>query len=190
MKEIAGIVIGIILMIVVPILVIGYIGSDEQKGRTIPVQSFAWEYAVFDDDMVRNTLKDLDIREMEGLLFRQDSQTPLYFPVYIGKSKKGKEAIKLYFKNAKEMPGERYEREISALKLMGAKEPVQLFLGKTGKGDEKIYFSGSFVVVTFPPQATDVFLDEPQMIHFLHRYFQKRSKKENASDKNIPAQAK
>ena len=174
MKEGIGICIGIVF-IILAVVSFGILSKDEQKGRTQPVLQYTWEKAVFDDQMVQNVLKELDIEKISGFLFQKDSRTPMYFAVYIGKSPKGKEAVKKYFANSTKFPQGFKAREEAALKILGEKDPV-VHSGKDLQHKIELNYSGDYVIVSYAPQSTNVVLDEPQQTHFIHRYFQKKLK--------------
>lgn len=174
-KEGFGILTGIILAVVIPVLSLGILSKDNQKGRNEPVMQLAWEQAEFRDQTVETTLKDLDIKKIQGFLFRENSQTPVYYAVYVGKSQKGKDAVKAYFKDSKQYPAGYYKREEATMKILGDANPA-IFSGKKVKNEIEICYSGDYVIISYASQATNTILDELQMEHFLHRYFQKKKK--------------
>ena len=174
MKEMLGIVIGIAIFVGM-FLILANLSKDEQKGRTVPVLQYEWEKAEFDDETIQKLLTDLDVKNLHGFLFRKDSQTAMYYPVFIGKSLKGKDAVKAVFPEAKSVLIQRKERETSALKLLG-EDVKEYFAGKRSDSKGQIDFSNDYLIITFPPETTNVFLDEIQMEHFLHRYFKKKKK--------------
>jgi hypothetical protein len=171
-KEGIGIGIGIFFLIAA-IFSFGLLSKDDQKGRTEPVLQFSWEQANFENPTVDKTLKDLQVQEIKGFLFQKDSQTPLYYAIYLGKSMKGKDAVKAYFKNGKAYPEGLMKREESSLKLAGVATPA-ICSGARVKDTAEINFYEDFVIISFDAQATNVKLDELQKQHFIHRYFKKR----------------
>ena len=175
MKEKIGIFIGIICVVVLPIVILGVLSKDEQNARRIPVHTWAWKKAEFADEKLNKILKDLDAEAVDGFLFRKDSQTPMYFPIYIAKSPKGKDAVKAYFKETKEPVMDYLYREKAALKTLG-KDVDKFLIGATEKGKYVLYICDDFLVVTFEVTATNKMLNEMQMTHFLHRYFKKKEK--------------
>ena len=180
-KERIGIILGIILAVIVPVISLGILSKDDQKGRTEPVLQYEWEQAVFDHQTIQKTLDDLGIKEIKGFLFQKDSRTPLYFAVYIGKSPKGKDAVKNYFKNITKFPTGFKIREESALKILGEQNP-DIYSGKDVDHKAEINFSGDYIVVSYAPQSTNIVLDDPQKTHFIHRYFRKKTKEKSEKE--------
>ena len=174
-KDVIGISLGIIFLLVA-VAGLWMSSKADQKGRTTPAARYSWEKVTFQDPELNKILKDLQVGYTHGFLFRKDSLTPIYFPVYIGKSAKGAEAVKAYFPNAKQSLSGYMIREESALKLLGIEKPA-IFSGKKIRNDIEISFSGDDIIISFTTQSTNVVLDPPQMIHFLHRYFKKNEKK-------------
>ena len=175
-KEGVGIGIGI-LFLIIAIISLGILSKDDQKGKTVPVLQYSWEQANFENPSIAAALKDLGIKEIKGFLFQKDSQTPLYYAIYLGKSPKGKDAVKAYFKNGKAYPEGLMKREESSLKLAGSKNPT-VFAGSRVKDTAEINFCDDFVVISFDALATNVKLDELQLQHFIHRFFKKKAKEQ------------
>lgn len=184
LKEGIGIGIGI-LFIAISILSLGILSKDDQKGRTVPVLQSSWEKANFENKLVQETVKDLDIKNLKGFLYQKDSQTPMYFAIYIGKSPKGADEIKKYFKGSAPYPEGYKAREESSMKILGSPAPV-ICSGKRDK-DLEINYSGDHVIISYPPQSTNVVLDEIQKEHFIHRYFKKNVETNESANANADA---
>lgn len=177
MKESIGIILGLILVVAIPVVILGLLSKDEQKARITPAQVWSWKEAEFADEKLNKIFKDLEVSAIDGFLFRKDSQTPMYFPIYAMKSPKGKDAVRAYFKDTKDPNMEYLFREVSALKLLG-KDVDKFLIAAKEKGKYVLYICDDFLVISFEVTSTNKILDEMQMIHFLHRYFKKREKSE------------
>ena len=177
-KEALGIGIGILCFAAAIYgLILG--SKDDEKGRTEPVAQYTWQKATFADKELNQIVEDLQLKYIHGFLFRKDSMTPVYFPIYIGKSAKGAEGIKAYFPDAKKAFSGYMSREEAALKILDVKNPV-IYSGKKIRNDIEVFFADDFVIITFASQATNVVLDNMQMEHFLHRYFRENKPEEKA----------
>ena len=92
-KEALGICIGILFFAAAIYgLILG--SKDDQKGRTEPVAQFSWQKATFANEDLNKIVEDMQLKYIHGFLFRKDSLTPVYYPVYIGKSAKDADAVK------------------------------------------------------------------------------------------------
>ena len=187
-KEALGICIGILFFAAAIYgLILG--SKDDQKGRTEPVAQFSWQKATFANEDLNKIVEDMQLKYIHGFLFRKDSLTPVYYPVYIGKSAKDADAVKAYFPDAKPGFSGYLIREESALKLLGV-EKSEIFSGKKINSDIEVFFTGNYIIITFAPQATNIVLDELQMDHFLHRYFRENKTQDSPAPEAKPEEKK
>ena len=170
MKELMGILFGLACIIGAFVFFFNVFSKEEIKYRTEPVMQTAFENPVFQDEEIRKVLSELDVKSVKAFLFQQDSQTKLYYPLYIGTAGKGEEALKKQFPDAKEIIPGRVPRTVTVLKYTG-KKAENIFTGMR-TNNWTIEYSGNSVIVVFQPESTNVFLDQGQMKHFLGRYLQ------------------
>ena len=169
MKEWKGIVFGCIAFFVVPIVIFCSFSKESARSRTEPVFSEVIESPVFREEKFNRIIRELDIAKLNGFLFLGHPRRSIYAPIFIGKSPKGATAVRNCFPQVRQVEADRVESEVSALALSGGEKPETLY-DASGNGRDGIYFCGDSVILAPEPRTTSVFLDEPQMKHFLHRY--------------------
>ena len=166
MKEWKGIVFGCIAFFVVPIVIFGYLSRESIRSKTEPVFSETVESPEFKEESFNRIVRELEIKEMNGFLFKGHSQRPIYVPIFVGKSPKGSEAVRAAFPKARPMEIERVAREASALARANGGKPSEIYEAG-GNGRDCVYFSGDFIILEPESKAASEPLDELQMKHFL-----------------------
>lgn len=172
MKEFRGIVIGIALFIVLPVLLLVFSSKSESKYRTTPVFAKELETCTFEDEKTEEIAKALQAEDFVFFLYLTTPQRPVYSPYFIGKMKASAEILKNVFPESRTVAKGREIRIASALKqLGGGKEP--LMKGMTTSGKITVYYSGDFLIISFPMEVTPAYLNKDNMENMMKKFLNK-----------------